>query len=141
MIEQRKFFRNVDMSLFQDGIHDFYEDITSFSNILRAWDEFLIDKKKRRDVLEFSANLEENLISLHCDLISGRYQHGGYTSFVVKDPKHRIIHKACVRDRLLHHAVYRVLYPYFNRKFIFDSFSSRKSKGTHAGIERFRKFA
>lgn len=117
-----------------------YDDITSFSNILRAWSEFLIDKKRRSDVLEFSANMEENLISLHNDLVSKKYQHGGYTSFVVNDPKRRIIHKASVRDRLLHHVIHRVLYPYFNKKFIFDSFSSRKLKGTHVGRKRFRDF-
>jgi len=128
------------MIFFHKDIHSLYDDITSFSNILRAWSEFLIDKKRRSDVLEFSANMEENLISLHNDLVSKKYQHGGYTSFVVNDPKRRIIHKASVRDRLLHHVIHRVLYPYFNKKFIFDSFSSRKLKGTHVGRKRFRDF-
>jgi retron-type reverse transcriptase len=59
----------------------------------------------------------------------------------VNDPKRRHIHKASVRDRLLHHAVYRILYPFFDRKFIADSFSCRLGKGTHKAINRFRDMA
>jgi retron-type reverse transcriptase len=46
-----------------------------------------------------------------------------------------------VRDRLLHHAIYRKLYPFFDRTFIADSFSCRIGKGTHKALERFRRFA
>ncbi|MBI1961088.1 MAG: group II intron reverse transcriptase domain-containing protein, partial [Parcubacteria group bacterium] len=50
------------------------------------------------------------------------------------------IHKASVRDRLLHHAIYRILYPFFDRIFIADSYSCRVNKGTHRALDRFRSF-
>lgn len=78
---------------------------------------------------------------LHQDLVKGSYVHGGYHSFYVTDPKRRHIHKASVRDRLLHHAVHRILYPFFDRTFIADSFSCRDNKGVHRAINRFRAFA
>lgn len=78
---------------------------------------------------------------LHEDLVSGTYRHGTYSSFRIADPKPRIIHKACVRDRLLHHAVHRKLYPFFNRLFIADSFACRKGRGLHRAMNRFRRFA
>ncbi len=46
-----------------------------------------------------------------------------------------------VRDRLLHHAVYRRLYPFFDRTFIADSYSCQLGKGTHKAMNRFRTFA
>ena len=46
-----------------------------------------------------------------------------------------------VRDRLLHHTIYRILYPYFDTKFIHDSYSCRENKGTHKAINRFRSMA
>ncbi len=46
-----------------------------------------------------------------------------------------------MRDRLLHHAIYRALYPFFDRTFISDSYSCRLGKGTHRAISQFRKFA
>ncbi len=62
-------------------------------------------------------------------------------AFGISDPKPRMIHKASVRDRVLHHAIYRVLYSYFDRRFIADAFSSRDRKGTHRGILRFEGMA
>ncbi len=55
------------------------------------------------------------------------------------DPKRRHIHKASVRDRVLHQAIFRVLYPVFDKHFIHDSYSSRLGKGTHAGVIRLEK--
>jgi len=51
------------------------------------------------------------------------------------------IHKANVKDRVLHQAIFRILYPIFDKHFIFDSYSSRIEKGTHKGINRTFTFA
>ncbi|MBP9711916.1 MAG: group II intron reverse transcriptase domain-containing protein [Candidatus Pacebacteria bacterium] len=111
------------------------------SNLLLSWREFLAGKRKRKDVEEFSVNLTDNILSLHQDLKNKTYIHAGYHAFNISDPKPRNIHKATVRDRLLHHAIYRILYPHFDKKFIFDSYSCRVDKGTHKAINRFRTFS
>ena len=105
-----------------------------------AWKEFLNGKRGKLDVNEFSLDLMENILSLHYDLINHTYRHGPYQAFRINDPKPRQIHKSSVRDRLLHHAVYRILYPFFNRTFISDSFSCRIDKAGHKAIRRFRTF-
>ena len=115
-----------------------YNDIISVENLLNAWREFLRGKRDRKDVERFSVRLTNNILALHRDLANKTYRHGPYRAFKISDPKPRDIHKATVRDRLLHHAVYRILYPYFDQKFIFDSYSCRRSKGTHRAINRFR---
>lgn len=83
----------------------------------------------------------DNLIHLHNDLTNRTYTHGPYHTFTISDPKPRVISKANVRDRLLHHAIYRILYPLFSPKFIADSFSCQRGKGTHRALNRFRAFA
>ena len=90
--------------------------------------------------MEFSMKLSENVFNLHRDLLKKTYVHGSYQSFGISDPKPRKIHKATVRDRLLHHAIYRVAYPYFEKRFIYDSYSCRDNKGTHKAINRFLRF-
>ncbi|MDP2696072.1 MAG: reverse transcriptase/maturase family protein [bacterium] len=115
-----------------------FEDIVSLENLLEAWREFIKGKRQRRDVQEFSFSLMDNILSLHFDLVNHTYRHGSYQAFNICDPKPRNIHKASVRDRLLHHAIHRKLYPFFDRTFIADSFSCRKDKGTHRAINRFR---
>lgn len=88
----------------------------------------------------FRLDLMDNIFQLHEDLANDTYTHGPYQEFRINDPKPRKIHKSSVRDRLLHHAVYRVLYPFFDSKFIFDSYSCRLGKGTYRAIKRFRSF-
>lgn len=77
---------------------------------------------------------------MHTDLQSKKYKHNHYTSFYVQDPKLRHIHKAGVRDRVLHHAIFRILYSIFDKSFIYDSYSCRAEKGTHASVNRLVKF-
>ncbi len=109
-------------------------------NLLFAWREFLKRKRAKKDVQEFQVHLMDNILLLNKDLMSKTYVHGGYHSFNISDPKPRNIHKASVRDRLLHHAIYRILYPFFDNKFIADSYSCRKCKGTHRALKRFQSF-
>ncbi len=82
-----------------------------------------------------------NVIALHRDLSDKSYRHSAYKAFKINDPKPRDIHKACVRDRLLHHAIHRMLYPFFGRVFVADSYSCQTGKGTHKAIDRFRSFS
>ncbi|MEK7509523.1 MAG: reverse transcriptase/maturase family protein [Patescibacteria group bacterium] len=118
-----------------------YEDIISLENLLEAWKEFVRGKRKKKDVQEFQYRLMDNVLALHRDLANQTYVHGPYHAFNISDPRPRNIHKATVRDRLLHHALYRKLYPFFDRTFIADSYSCRKGKGTHRAMNRFRAFA
>lgn len=117
-----------------------YDNIISLENLCLAWEEFIIGKKKKLDVIKFSKNLMDNIVDLHFDLVNHIYCHGQYESFFINDPKRRHIHKASVRDRLVHHAVCRVLYPFFDRVYISDSYSCRDDKGTHKAVEKFGKY-
>ena len=82
-----------------------------------------------------------NLLALHASLVDMSYRHEPYRAFVINDPKKRQIHKASVRDRIFHRALYRKLYPFFDRTFIADSFSCRIAKGTHRANNRFTRMA
>lgn len=105
-----------------------------------AWNEFKRGKSKKRDVREFELSLEDNIFQLHADLVAGIYRHSPYMAFYITDPKLRHIHKAEVLDRVLHHAIFKILYPIFDPTFIFDSYSCRFGKGTHQAVKRFQKF-
>ncbi len=118
-----------------------YDEIISVENLLEAWKEFKRGKTKKEGVQLFQLQLMEHILSLHADLRNRVYRHGQYKHFKIADPKPRDIHKANVRDRLLHHALYCKLYPFFDRTFISDSFSCRLGKGTHRAMNHFRTFA
>lgn len=118
-----------------------YDDIISVENLLMAWQEFIRGKRARKDVQEFQLRLMDNILTLHTDMQRGIYTHGPYEAFNITDPKPRNIHKARVRDRLVHHAIYRVLYPFFDRTFIADSYSCREGKGSHKALKQFTSHA
>jgi len=117
--------------------HDIFNKIIGLENLVVSWREFRIGKKHRRDTLSFERNLEDNLWELRRVLVDRTYKHSGYSSFFVQDPKVRHIHKALVRDRVLHHAIVKHLNPVFEPTFIYDSYSCRVDKGTHRGVEAF----
>lgn len=117
-----------------------YEHIISVENLLAAWREFVAGKREKKDVQEFQYSLMDNVMGLRHELKEGVYRHSAYHAFKISDPKPRDIHKATVRDRLVHHAIYRVLYPLFDRAFVADSYSCRDNKGTHRAMDRFRAF-
>lgn len=118
-----------------------FEDVASLENLCEAWQEFIRGKRKKIDEQEFALNLGDGLVELHQDLMRETYVHGPYRHFRINDPKPRDIHKALVRDRLLHHAIHRKLYPFFASTFIADSNSCQRGKGLHRAIDRFRRMA
>lgn len=118
-----------------------FAEISSLEYLLASWEEFRRRKKTKTDVAIFASRLFANLLKLEQELRAGVYRHRPYYYFKISDPKPRDIHKAMVRDRVIHHALYRALYPFFARSFIYDSFSCQKGKGTHRALRRFAVLA
>ena len=118
-----------------------YKKLTQPENVFSSFYGFLAGKKKKKDVIEFSVKLEDNLFALSQSLQSMAYQPGSYESFYVRDPKVRLIHKASVPDRIVHHLVSQELEKIFEPAFIRHSYSCRKQKGTHRGVHALRNMA
>lgn len=117
-----------------------FVDIGSIKALSAAWAKFARGKASRTDVQDYKRQLRERIERLHHALLSGRYRHGLYQRFIIQDPKTRQIHKATVEDRLVHQAVVSAIEPLFERRFLHDSYSCRKGKGTHVGVQRLRQF-
>ena len=69
------------------------------------------------------------------------YTPGEYTGFYVRDPKIRLIHKATVVDRVVHHIVSCELEKIFEPTFYAHSYSCRENKGTHKGVMALQRMA
>lgn len=98
-------------------------------------------KKNKKDVLIFESHLKENLTNLYYSLLNKEYKPQGYTGFYIKDPKLRLIHKAAVTDRIVHHIASGVLEKIYDIVYIEHSYSCRKNKGTHRGVTALQKMA
>jgi retron-type reverse transcriptase len=93
-----------------------------------------------RQVQAYRAHLEPNLAQLRQQILSGEVRVGDYTFFKVFDPKERQICAGAFREQVLHHALMNICHPFFERAQIFDSYASRKGKGTYAALARAKTF-
>ena len=116
--------------------NDLYQKIYSFDNLHQAYLEARKGKRYRDEVLEFSANLEENLIIIQNELIWKTYKVGSYREFYVYEPKKRLIMALPFKDRVVQWAIYQVLNPLLERRFILDSYACRVGFGAHRAVDR-----
>jgi len=118
-----------------------FERICTLENLIAAGKAALRGKRMRPPGAVFLAEFEKEIFALHEELWAGTYRHGGYTYFTIHEPKERLVAAAPFRDRVVHHAIVRVIEPIFEQRFIEDSFACRRGKGGHAAMRRAAKFA
>jgi formylglycine-generating enzyme required for sulfatase activity len=133
----QKFFR---IRAIMKTFNRLYPDIIRFETLYRAWRKARLGKRYQPAVAAFERDLDQQLIELQDRLSQETWQPGGYRSFTVHEPKRRKISAAPFADRVVHHALIRVLEPIYERKFIADSYANRKGKGTHKALDRCSQF-
>lgn len=122
-----------------DGL-SLYERITSAESLFSAFYEFSRGKRYKNGVPGFEYDLERNIFELRRQLRSFTYEPLAPKVFMVYEPKPRFIQAACVRDRIVHHALVRAINPFFEPGFIYDSYACRKGKGALNAVKRLEDF-
>ncbi len=117
-----------------------YPKVITFNNLYISFLKAFKGCRKNTESLHFFFNLEYNLWNLKKELEECSYCPGKYRYFKIYDPKERIIAVAPFRDRIVHHAIVNVLEPVYEKIFIYDSYATRKHKGTHKAILRAQRF-
>ena len=118
-----------------------YETLFSNKNLIFAWKRARKGKTKRNYVQKFEENFRENILQLKKELQEESYKPSPLKKFVIRDPKTRKISRAEFRDRIVHHALVRIIESIFDPTFIYDSCANRKGKGNLFAIQRFETFA
>jgi len=117
-----------------------WPQVVCWDNLLAAYRACRRRKRYKRQAARFHFAWESNLLQLQGELCGGSYTPGPYHNFYIYEPKKRKISAAPFRDRVVHHAVVRVLEPIYERRFIFDSYACRRGKGTHKALARAQRF-
>ncbi|TFL14925.1 RNA-directed DNA polymerase [Pusillimonas caeni] len=116
------------------------EEIIDWDNLVEAHRLARRGKRDRYDVAEFEGRMWEELGALQMEMLWGTYSPGRYRSFLVYEPKQRVILAAPYRDRVAQHAICNVCAPIWDRGMIFDSYACRPGKGTHLGAARVERW-
>ncbi|MEM9723095.1 MAG: reverse transcriptase/maturase family protein [Bacteroidota bacterium] len=117
-----------------------FEKVYSFEHLLTSFQKAKKGATQNQELHQFYFELEPRLLRLSESLMNGAYQPAPYRYFTLRDPKRREIAVAPFVDRVVHHAVVGILEPIFDPSFIYDSYATRKGKGTHAALERSQHF-
>ncbi len=117
-----------------------FDEFTSFRNLLSAYRKAQRGTRRNQETAAFFFYLEQELFRLQDDLRALRYEPQPYHYFKIYDPKERTISVAPFRDRVAHHALVNILEPVYERCFIYDSYATRKGKGTHKAIEQAQRY-
>ena len=116
------------------------EQIADSENLRIAFWKASRMKAGKKEVTSFQKNLEKNLTDLREQLLKISIDIGHYHYFTIYDPKERIICAASFPERVLHHAIMNICDPYFEKFQIYDSYATRKNKGTFAAVDRAHNF-
>lgn len=117
-----------------NGNPDWFDQITSFSNLARATKRAARGKRQCAAVARFLFRLEPELLQLQRELRAGNWRPGKPYCFPIQDPKPRIISAAPFRDRVVHHALIDVLEPTLESAMSDSSLACRRGKGTHLAL-------
>lgn len=113
----------------------------SFKTSLRddLFNAYLDARKNKRNTkaqLLFEIDAEQKLMALHQELVDKTYTPDPAVCFIVHHPVKREVFASQFKDRIVHHLLFNYIAPIFEKKFIHDSYSCRKKRGTLFGIDR-----
>jgi retron-type reverse transcriptase len=120
--------------------NNLYSQIYNLSNLILAWRKARKHKTKKFYVIEFERDLIKNLLELQEELKQQTYKPIPLKTFILRDPKTRKISKSAFKDRVVHHALVRMIEPILEKSFIYDSCANRIGKGTLFALKRFDYF-
>lgn len=121
-------------------INNLYSSIISIDNLTVASSNAKKGKLHQRSVQEFLKNPNHNIEQLHLVLKSNTFNTSEYSTFVIHEPKERVISRLpFYPDRIVHHAILNILEPIFVKHFVIDTYSCIKKRGIHLALNNLRK--
>lgn len=117
-----------------------FERFATFDNM---YDGYRLARRKKRykdAVLDYSANLEENIINDVNRLQWKMYSPGKPVEFMEYFPKKRIIYSLPFNDRVVNCAAYNVLWPIYSKSFYEHSYGSVPNMGVLKAVLKLQEW-
>lgn len=117
-----------------------FDLVVDYNNLLAAWNEVRLGKRMHVGVLRTERRLPVVLQRLQDALERGTYRPQPNRSFVVHDPKTRMIEAPHLHDRIVQHAVTRVVRDLIEPRLIRHTYACIRGRGTHAASEQAHRY-
>lgn len=112
------------------------EAVADWHNLAAAFHRAARGKRQQPEVQRYAERLETELKRLRSGILDGDLALGRTRRFRIRDPKPRLIHAPCFRERVLHHALMSQVGPVLDRTLVDDTYACRPGKGTLAAVQR-----
>jgi hypothetical protein len=112
------------------------DTVADWHNLSEAFHRAALGKGRCPEVIQFRADLPAQLARLRLEILSETIAVGEMRRFHILDPKPRIIHAPCFRERVLHHALMAHVGPVLDRALVADTYACRVGKGALAAVLR-----
>lgn len=114
-----------------------FKKFISWKNFYAGFLEAEKRKRFRHEILLVADRINPIIKQIIYEIKQGIWKPHGYRQFIdITDTKRRLINAPAFVDRIVHHALVRVVGKLFEKKFITDSFANIINKGTHAAAKR-----
>jgi retron-type reverse transcriptase len=117
-------------------LRDVYPVITSFDWLEKAYRKARKQKRYRNEILAFSSDLDNNLLTIQSQMLDGTFKFGPYIRHWVYIPKRRLVMALPFPSRIVQWSIYLILNPFYDRLMIEDSYACRIGKGSLAAALR-----
>ena len=117
-----------------------FERFATFENLYSGYLLARREKRYKREVLEYSAHLEEHIVTDLHRLLDKTYHTGEPHPFYEYYPKKRLIHSLPFNDRVINCAAYLQLWPIYSKSFYEHSYGSVPNMGTVKAVNRLQSW-
>lgn len=109
-------------------------------NLILADNKARKGKKSQKCIERFDLDRSGNLLSLLESLKNKTYRTSKYTTFIIREPKERLIYRLpYFPDRVAHHAIMNIMRSYFLSAFTADTYSCIENRGIHLASYNLKK--
>lgn len=115
-----------------------WDEVVDPVNVWHAWLDFARGKRGRLAVAAFDVDAPTHVLRLARALRAETWSPGPVRVLRITDPKRRVVAAAPVGDRVVHHALYRVLAPRLDRSFVAHTYACVPGRGSHRAVLRFQ---
>jgi retron-type reverse transcriptase len=105
-------------------------------HLLAAAEHARKGKGGQKSVTDFYASLDANLRALQQELTSHTYQTSQYQTFIIREPKERLIYRLPFRDRVVQWAIMLIVEPLWVKSFTRDTYSCITGRGIHGLLRK-----
>lgn len=118
-----------------------YDQYITYDNIKNVWKIIKRTCKNKKEVFKFSLNLNTNIYYIYHLLKSKTYKPDPYKTFLIFEPKPRLVMSQTITDKIINHFVANYyLIPYMENSLIDSNVATRKNKGSGYAMELIKKY-